>query len=67
LETHVIPKPLPEMSQQDLIAEARSGFVREVVVTDGEVITGESTKRGRFRVPLRRDDRASSTNCRRWA
>jgi hypothetical protein len=54
----LVPKPLPEMSRQDLLAEAKSGFVREVVVTDGEVITGESTKRGRFRVPLRRDDKS---------
>ena len=52
------PKPWPEMSRKDLLAEARSGFVREVVVTDGEVITGESTKRGRFRVPLQRDDKS---------
>jgi hypothetical protein len=53
----LVPKPLPEMSRQELIAEAQSGSVHEVIVVDGEVITGESTKRGRFRVPLRKGDK----------
>jgi hypothetical protein len=47
-----------EMSRQDLIAEAQAGNVHEIVITDGEVITGESTKRGPFRVPVKRDDKA---------
>jgi hypothetical protein len=47
-----------EMSRQELITEAQSGFVHEIVVTDGEVITGESTKRGPFRMRLKRDDKA---------
>jgi hypothetical protein len=51
--THFIPKPLPEMSREDLIAELRSGYVHEVVIVDNEVITGVSSRRGAFRVPLR--------------
>ena len=54
----LVPKPLPELSRQELIAEVQSGFVHEVVVVDQEVITGVSTKRGSFRVPLRRGDRS---------
>jgi len=46
-----------EMSRQDLITEAQAGYVHEIVVTDGVVITGESTKRGPFRVHLKREDK----------
>jgi hypothetical protein len=52
----LVPKPLPELSAQELIAEARSGYVHEVVVIDQEVITGVSTRRGAFRVVLPRGD-----------
>jgi hypothetical protein len=53
---HFMPKPLPELSPQELIAEVRSGYVHEVVVIDNEVVTGVSMKRGAFRVDLRRGD-----------
>jgi hypothetical protein len=53
---YFMPKPLPELSRQELIAEVRLGNVREVVVIDQEVITGVSTARGPFRVVLRRGD-----------
>lgn len=49
-----LPKPLPELSRQELIAEVRSGHVHEVVVLDGETITAVSTTRGPFRVVLPR-------------
>jgi hypothetical protein len=51
-----IPKPLPELSRQELIAEVQSGFVHQVVVVDNEVVTGVSSRRGAFRVVLRRGD-----------
>jgi len=50
---YFIPKPLPEMSQKDLIGEVQSGYVHEVVIVDKEVVTGISSRRGPFRVPLR--------------
>jgi hypothetical protein len=50
----LVPKPLPELSRQELIAEVHSGYVHEVVIVDGEVLTAVSTRRGRFRVVLRR-------------
>jgi hypothetical protein len=49
-----VPKPLPELSPQELIADVRSGYVHQVVVVDGEVLTGVSTRRGAFRVVLPR-------------
>src|SRR5215831_8486315 len=50
----LVPKPLPELSRQELIAEVRSGYVQEVVIVDGEVLTAVSKRRGAFRVDLRR-------------
>jgi hypothetical protein len=50
-----VPKPLPELSRQELIAEVRSGSVRQVVILDNQIVTGVST-RGAFRVVLRRGD-----------
>jgi len=52
----VLPKMPVEISRQELITEAQSGSIREVVITDGEVLTGVSAKRGRFRMAVRRDD-----------
>ena len=52
----LVPKPLPELSRQELIAEVRSGYIHEVVVDDDAVITAVSTKRGPFRVVLKRGD-----------
>jgi hypothetical protein len=53
---HFMPKPLPELSPQELIFEVRSGYVHEVVVIDQEVITGVSSRRGAFRVVLPQGD-----------
>ncbi len=47
---------LPELSRQELIAEVRSGYVHEVVIVDREAVTTVSTRRGPFRVALRRGD-----------
>jgi len=54
----LIPKPLPEISREELIAEVQSDYVHEVVVVDKEVVTGVSTRRGAFRVILPRDVRS---------
>ena len=51
----LVPKPLPELSREELIAEVRSGYVHEVVVVDKEVVTGVSARRGAFRVVPRGD------------
>jgi hypothetical protein len=52
----LVPKPLPELTRQELIAEVQAGYVHEVVIVDGEVIEAVSTKHGAFRVVLRRGD-----------
>ena len=52
----LVPKPLPELSREELITEIRAGNVHEVVITDGELLTAVSTSRGRFRVTVRRGD-----------
>lgn len=52
----LVPKPLPELSRHELIAEVQAGYVHEVVVVDQEVITGVSARRGPFRVALARGD-----------
>lgn len=54
---HYVPKPLPEISREELIAQAQAGYVTEVVITDGVVVTGVSTMRGAFRVMLGKDDK----------
>ncbi len=53
----LIPKSLAEMSRQDLLAEAQAGTVRRVVIVDGDVVEGVSSRRGAFRVMLKPDDR----------
>jgi hypothetical protein len=53
---HYMPKPLPEVSRKELIKEVQAGQVHEVIVVDGEVLTGESSQRGPFRVVLRKND-----------
>jgi hypothetical protein len=52
----LVPKPLPALSQEELIAEVKSGNVHEVVIIDGEVLIATSSNRGEFRVVLRRSD-----------
>jgi len=50
----VLPKPLPELSRAEFLAEVRSGHVRKVEVED-KTITGTSATRGAFRTPLNPD------------
>jgi len=51
----LVPKPLMELSQQELIDEVRLGYVHEVVMIDDEdVLTGFSIRRGPFPVDLPR-------------
>jgi|SRR5215472_5239258 len=44
-----VPAPLPELSRPEFLAEVRAGHVRKIVIADHQVITGESSIRGRFR------------------
>ena len=52
----LVPKPLPEISRQELITEVQSGYVHEVTIIDKEVVIAASTRRGGFRVMLRAGD-----------
>ncbi len=54
----LVPKPLPEFSRQEFLAEARAGHIRSVVIADQEVITGESATRGPFRTRMQPRDTA---------
>jgi hypothetical protein len=49
---HHIPKPLPELSRAEFLAEFRQGRVAKVIIEDQEVITGVSSTRGPFRTPV---------------
>jgi len=53
-----LPKPLPELSRQELVAEVRAGNVREVIIVDREMARAVSTRRGPFRVVLPPGDRS---------
>jgi hypothetical protein len=57
----LIPKPLPELSREELIAEVKAGCVHSVVIVDGELIRATSTRRGAFRVVLPRGDTTLAT------
>src|SRR5712691_4009771 len=59
----LVPKPLPELSRQELIAEVQSGYVHEVVIVDGQVVIAVSTRRGPFRVVLGRGDNSLRCYC----
>jgi hypothetical protein len=50
----LMPKPLPEISRAQLLAEVQAGHVHEVTITDGEVLTGVSSSRGAFRLSLQK-------------
>jgi|SRR5579863_7386596 len=52
----LVPKPLPELSRQELLSEVQAGNVHEVVVVDDDVLTGVSSSRGAFRVVLSHGD-----------
>jgi hypothetical protein len=53
---YLVPKPLPELSPEELLSEVASGYVHEVIVADREIITGVSSSRGPFRVVLPHGD-----------
>jgi hypothetical protein len=44
-----VPAPLPELSRTEFLVEVRAGHIHEIVIEDRQVITGESSTRGRFR------------------
>jgi hypothetical protein len=46
----LVPAPLPELSRAELMDEVRAGRVHRVEIQDHELILGESTTRGPFRV-----------------
>jgi hypothetical protein len=50
------PRPLPELSPEELVDEVKGGYVHEVVITDGEILTAESSRSGPFLVRLKRGD-----------
>lgn len=50
----LVPKPLPEISRDELMEEVRSGNVHSVAIVDKEVLTAVSARRGPFRVDLRK-------------
>jgi hypothetical protein len=52
----LMPKPLPELSRQELLEEVRSGYVHEVTIVDGEVAKAISSRYGQFRVTIPKDD-----------
>lgn len=53
----LVPKPLPAISRDELMAEVRSGNVHSVVIVDKEVLTAVSARRGPFRVDLKKADK----------
>ena len=52
-----VPKPLPELSREELLTEVRSGHVREVHIKDHDTISAFSSTRGAFRTVLKPDDK----------
>lgn len=53
---HHVPKPLPELSRSEFIAEVRQGHVAKVIIEDQEIITGVSSTRGSFRTPFHKTE-----------
>jgi hypothetical protein len=49
-----VPKPLPELSRTEFLAEAREGHVHKIVIEDHEVITGVSDTLGPFRTGFKK-------------
>jgi hypothetical protein len=48
----------PELSRAQFMAEVRAGHVHKVIITDEEVITGESSTRGPFRSAFKKAEDA---------
>jgi hypothetical protein len=44
----LMPKPLPELTRAEFLAEVRAGHVREIEIEDQQIIIGKSTVRGEF-------------------
>jgi hypothetical protein len=53
-----VPPPLPELTREEFLAEVRAGHVRKIVIEDHQVITGESSTRGRFRTAYKEPEDA---------
>lgn len=49
----LMPKPLPELTRAEFIAEVRAGHVREIEIEDQQVIIGKSSTRGEFRTDFK--------------
>jgi len=50
------PKPLPELTCADFMAEVRAGHVREIEIEDQAIIIGKSSTRGEFRTDFNRKE-----------
>ncbi len=50
------PKPLPELTRAEFMAEVRAGHVRKVEIEDQEIIIGKSSTRGEFRTDFKRKE-----------
>jgi hypothetical protein len=46
---YLMPKPLPELTRAEFMAELRAGHVRKIEIEDQDVIIGKSSTRGEFR------------------
>lgn len=53
-----VPAPLPELTRVEFLAEVRAGHVHKVVIEDHQVITSESSTRGRFRTDYKEPEDA---------
>jgi hypothetical protein len=49
-----VPEPLPELTRDELLAEARAGHIRRIEIEDQDIILGENSVPGEFRSPLDR-------------
>jgi hypothetical protein len=53
---YLVPRPLPELTRAQFLAEVRAGHVHSIVIKDEAVITGVSSTRGAFRSGLRKNE-----------
>ena len=53
----LVPKPLPEISRAEFLAEVSAGHVQKVAIRDNDVIIAVSTTRGAFRTPYQPSDK----------
>ena len=56
---YLVPKPLPELTRTEFMAEVRAGHVHRVEIEDQEVIIAESSTRGKFRTAFDRNKDAN--------